>query len=706
MSTVFKGFRKAMARLPWAGHWPFLAALLGWHVAVLERSLRGSHGIPNRIIPYDFIDSYSRFLVFISDTLRAGAIPTWFPYGQAGAPFFMQPQSQLWSPLTWFVSLVFGYDLLVAQRQLLFILLFGSVGVYALAYNLWSRRSSALVAAIAFNFTSARLCNAEHPDIISAFSIIPWVLLGIRLLAQGKRWARPLLACALALLVVCGYPGVVILSPLWFGCWTIWLFVCECADKASRKRFVGGLLLSIGLSLGISAGFWLPIATNMATFTRGEPLTTDASLVQSLSPTDFWHLVFGAYVPLAPVGATADISMRGLYFGILAFALALVAVLSRRDRRTAVLAVGFVLALLMSLGSHFFARVAAHDYLSFLNFSRFPSADSRAMAVLAGSLLAGAGLASVWDDANARQRLFRVLGGLVVLLFLGLFWLKDVIYPGASADALAQGFTQVVFIELLVLAIALVCLARGGSSAGVAVCLIVLAALDSGMHAGTDAHLFARPKDDPSVRRGLDFRDIHVPGFDPASAMRPRVDAHSLEDVSSSDAFLNKTFYLASYTNFHLKRFDTVLAEGFRHFLVDGKRVVGFVGDSPPTSGEAFEKEAVAVDFQILRYLPDRVDYAVNLPQRMTLVFNEMYSPGWRARIDASGTIPMSEVAGGLRALTVEAGKHAVSTRYSPPVFWIGLVLTMLSWLAALVWLVREIRSARRRPPVPKTADA
>lgn len=698
MNTIFKGFRATMARLPWARHWPFLAALLGWHVTVLERSLRGSHGIPERIVPYDFIDSYSRFLVFISDTLRAGALPTWFPYGHAGAPFFMQPQSQLWSPITWFVSLVFGYDLLVAQRQLLFTLLFGSVGVYALAYNLWSRRSSALVAAVAFNFTSARLCNAEHPDIISAFSIIPWVLFGILLLAQGKKWARPLLASALALLVVCGYPGVVILSPLWFGCWTIWLLASECADKASRKRFVGGLLLSIGLSLGISVGYWLPIATNMTTFTRGEPLVTDAALLQSLSPADFWHLIFGAYVPLVPAGTTADISMRGLYFGILAFALALVAVLSRRDRRTIALAVGFVLALLMSLGSHFFARVAAHDYLSLLNFSRFPAADSRAMAALAGSLLAGAGLASVWEEASARRSLFRVLGGLVVLLFLGLFWLKDSIYPNATADALAKGFTQVVFVELLVLAIALACLARGGSSAGVAICLIVLAALDSGMHAGTDADLFARPKEDPSVRRGLQFRDIHVRGFDPASAMRPRVDAQSLEDVSSSDAFLNKAFYLASYTNFHLKRFDTVLAEGFRHFLLNGMRVVGFVGASPPASGDAFEKEAVAIDFCILRYLPDRVDYEVNLPQRMTLVFNEMYSPGWRARVDGSGANPMVEVVGGLRALTVEAGKHTVSTRYSPTVFWIGLVLTMLSWLGALVWLAKEICSSRKRP--------
>ena len=253
------------------------------------------------------------------------------------------------------------------------------------------------------------------------------------------------------------------------------------------------------------------------------------------------------------------------------------------------------------------------------------------MAALAGSLLAGAGLASVWEEASARRSLFRVLGGLVVLLFLGLFWLKDSIYSNATADALAKGFTQVVFVELLVLAIALACLARGGSSAGVAICLIVLAALDSGcMPAPTPTSSPDRGGSIGQARPSV--QGYSCPRLDPASAMRPRVDAQSLEDVSSSDAFLNKAFYLASYTNFHLKRFDTVLAEGFRHFLLNGMRVVGFVGASPPASGDAFEKEAVAIDFRILRYLPDRVDYEVNLPQRMTLVFNEMYSPGWRAR--------------------------------------------------------------------------
>ncbi len=106
-----------MVRLPLIRHLGPLAALSVWHIAVMERGMRGTNGIPTVAIPYDFFNSYARFLIFISDSLRAGALPLWFPYGHAGAPFLVNPQSQLWSPVTWIVSLLWGYDPLVAQRQ-------------------------------------------------------------------------------------------------------------------------------------------------------------------------------------------------------------------------------------------------------------------------------------------------------------------------------------------------------------------------------------------------------------------------------------------------------------------------------------------------------------------------------------------------------------------------------------------------------------
>jgi hypothetical protein len=59
----------------------------------------------------------------------------------------------------------------------------------------------------------------------------------------------------------------------------------------------------------------------------------------------------------------------------------------------------------------------------------------------------------------------------------------------------------------------------------------------------------------------------------------------------------------------------------------------------------------------------------------------------------------MLEVAGGLRALRVEAGFHRIQTRFSPGVFWVGLSITAAAWLGILVWLGLAIRSRRARKP-------
>jgi hypothetical protein len=669
------------------------------HVTVLARTLRGTDGIPERVIPWDFPTSYARFLVFISDSLRAGVLPIWFPYGHAGTPFFVNPQTELWSPVTWLVSLFGGYDLLVAQRQLMLTLLAGSFGLYALAYVLWKDRWAALLAAIAYNFTSARLCNAEHMDFINAFSIFPWVFWATERVAQGIRYARPLLGIALALLVVSGYPGVVLLSPLWFGAWAAWLLVTECPDRAARRQFLWGLALALGTGVLLSAGYWLPIAVHLDVFARSTPLTVDSALAQSLILPDLLHLVFGAPATLVPEGAPADVSMRGLYFGILAFALALVACLHRRDRRTAVLGIGVVAALLMTLGSGSSFRVALHDTFPIFNLSRFPAGDSRAVAVLAGTLLAGGGLLAVRDDPEARRRLTRLLLGLAVILIAGLLWLREAVFPSIGAIPFARQFSAATLGELFAVALALVCLLRSPRPGVLVACLLVVAAIDSSTHASADAFFYSRTP----LEIGIEWAEkMHVRTFDTANTELPRVDNPNISLPSSNDAFLSKKFYLPSYAAFRLKRLDELLAAGFRPFLIEGKRVVGFPNVGPsaadiPKAGATFQQQAKPVNFVISRYQPDRVDYSVDLTTPTTLVFNEMYFPGWQARIDQGPKIPMLEAAGGLRALPLPAGFHRIETRFSPRVFWIGLAITAAAWLGVLAWLVFAIRSGLAR---------
>ena len=700
MRSIFDSGR--LARLPLARHWGPITGLVLLHVAVFERSLGGAGGLPNQPIPYDYFNYCALLLIFVSDCLRAHVLPLWFPYGHAGTPFFMNPQSQMWSPVTWLVSLTFGYDPLIAQQQEFVFILLGSIGVYSLGYSLWGHRSSGLVAAIAFNFTSARLCNAAHMDIVTAICLFPWVLFAIRRLAQGQWLAAPGLGAALGLLLVSGYPGIALTSPLWFAAWAGWCRATECEDRASRRRFLLGLAISGAICLGVSAGYWIPIVANLHVFTRSDPMTTDAALLQSLFPGDLWHLLYGASTRITPESYSTDISMRGLYFGIVALGLALYAALFRRCRSTTALSIGFLIAIVMSLGRYSFVRVALHDYIPLLNVSRFPSADSRPVAALAGSLLAGAGIAYLREDTEAKRRLTRTFVVLLLMMLVGQVWLKSVIYPYIGAGMVTEYFTNPIYMEMIALAVALVAIVRISRPAALAAFLVLISGFDSGTHASTDASLFATPLDTPVKR----LTTIHTAVFDPAKALLPRTDSPSIEDARSNDAYLNKGFYLASYTHFQLKRLHDLLANGFKPFLLNGRRVVGFVDGVVPEQGDLFQKKATEVQFQIAQYLPSRVDYVVDLPVRTNLVFNEVYFPGWRARVDGKSVGSMGEAAKGLRSLVVEAGHHIIVTRFLPRSFFVGVTITMLSWILVAVWIVRAWIRARKRPAAPAPTPA
>jgi hypothetical protein len=422
-------------------------------------------------------------------------------------------------------------------------------------------------------------------------------------------------------------------------------------------------------------------------------MSTDAALTQGLTPGDLWHLVYGASTRLAPDGFTTDISMRGLYFGIVALGFALYAATYRRCSATAALGIGFLFALAMSLGRFSFLRVALHDWLPFLNLSRFPAGDSRAVAALAGSLLAGGGLAQLREDPEGKRRIQWILVGLIALMLVGQVWLKNVIYSGATPASIGEYFTNTVHLELFALGIALVGVIRCVRPRALALVMVSVSAFDSGTHLMTDTSLYSVAN--PGLIQHLN--DIHSKDFDPAKAMIPRANSPKIDDVPANDAYLNKNFYIASYTPFQLKRMHALIARGFLPFLLNGPRLVGVAPTALPSEqGAVFQQQATEVKFKITHYLPCHVGYVVELPARTMLVFNEIYFPGWRAKIDNRATLPMLDVADGLRGLMVEAGTHTIVTRFLPTSFIVGLTITMLSWLLVATWLVRAWWRGRR----------
>ncbi len=680
-------------------HLPALVALAACNLVVFARLVFLSPDrVPYATVPFDFLSQYSVWLVYIGDCFKAGHFPLWSPYVGAGTPFFINPQSQLYSPLTLLVAPTLGYTQRVAQLQSVFVLFLGGAGAYALSYALWRSRWAGLLTAVCFNFTSAVFGNLEHTTIISSAALMPWLFFAtVRTARDGRAWAYLVLAFFIYFLITSGYPGVILMALLWLGVCTLYLILTRAPSWGERVRLALRHAAAWALGLGLAGAHWIPIVIHRKEFTRGAPMHLDLALIGgNLFFKHLWGMLFLFMAEHPLPGADADVSMRGVYFGALALPLALAALLLIRERIVPALALLSLAAFLMACGGWFFGRVFLHIIFPVLNMSRFPAADSRSLMVLGLALLAGGGLTLLQaGDANARALIFRATVGLLAALALGLYGLRAV-YPADVYNQVVMNFTTA---ELLFVAAALVALRVTGGRR-LAACLVALLVLEMGTCVLANRKVVEHNV--TSIEGYRAARARHRRDFTPEAAALPRVADGGKEFVSeaSGRGYLEKSFYLSEYNPLRLHRFENLIGKGFAEWMTTGPRVASLPPDTWPGTYEEFAALARPVEYTILSYTPNEVVYRVRVAEDSTLVFNEIYFPGWRARVDGERA-PLGEISGGLRALRVAAGEHTVVTAFNPSSFYWGIGVSLLSAAVFLLWAALIFRRHRRRAAPP-----
>lgn len=670
-----------------------LCALLFFNLVVFARLVfLGPGGIPYATIPFDFASQYSVWLVYIGDSFHSGVFPLWCPYVGGGTPFFINPQNQLYSPLTLLVGPVFGYTQRAAQLQSVFMLFFGGAGAYALSYTLWRSRWAGLAAAVCFNFTSAVYANLEHTTIITAAALMPWLFwAATRTAREHWPWGYPALAFFTYFLITSGYPGVILMTFLWLAAYAAYLVLT--GPDTPREKLRLGLThgLAFGLGVLMAGAHWIPVVIHRREFTRGAPLNLDTALLGgNLFFKNLWGMLFQFMTENPLPGADADISMRGVYFGALALPLAAAALLLIKDRVVPALLVLTVGSLLMATGWFFFGRIFLHIIFPVLNMSRFPSADSRSLMALGFALLAGGGVMALQIEMEtARATVLRGCLALLAALVAGLFIFRA-IYP---ADVYNYIVVNYVTAEILFVAVAALAL-RAFPSRRLTAALVVLLVLEVGTGVHANMKIVGAPVEGADAYRAARARHRRAFTTEEAAAPRRAV-GENLVSEESAQAYLSKTFYLSDYNPLRLHRFDALVRNGFTGWMTDGPRVVALPADAWPGNFDEFQTHARPVDFSILSYTPNEVVYRVGVGEDSMLVFNEIYFPGWRARVDGNRT-PVSEVGGGLRAVRVGGGEHTIVMSFRPSSFYVGVGVSLVSAAFFVLWLVLIFRRGRR----------
>jgi len=98
--------------------------------------------------------------------------------------------------------------------------------------------------------------------------------------------------------------------------------------------------------------------------------------------------------------------------------------------------------------------------------------------------------------------------------------------------------------------------------------------------------------------------------------------------------------------------------------------------------------DTVGSRVDIVEYTPTRLSLQTDMVDNGLLVLSDVDYPGWQARVDGQPA-PIYRANYLLRAVPVEAGQHRVEVYYDPPLFKVGLAITILTLLGSGVLLGR-----------------
>ncbi len=199
-------------------------------------------GVPV-IDPNDGVTTQALGTLAARDWLH-GIVPWWNPFSGVGMPLAGEYQPAAFFPLVLLQLLPNG---MLIQHIVLQVI--AGWGGFALLRQLGLGRLSATTGGVLYGFNGSLILFNHAPALPVPF--LPWTLLGIERL-RARNWdGWPLLALALALSVLGGFPETAYLDGLLALAWAVLRFVQ--GPSAGRLRFAARLALALAVALALSA---------------------------------------------------------------------------------------------------------------------------------------------------------------------------------------------------------------------------------------------------------------------------------------------------------------------------------------------------------------------------------------------------------------------------------------------------------------------
>jgi hypothetical protein len=660
----------------------FLAALT---VVVFERQL-----FEGWTFPWDFLGPYTTTPAFVAATIGHGHPLAWSPYVASGFPVDVSPQAGVYYPLWWLLgALRVPLTLQVLTTVQIAHVTFGAVGVLALARARRLAWPWATAAATAYLLFGGFYGQAEHSDVIRGFSYVPWLLWSLTPPSGAQRWTRLAALPLLGWLIAAGaYPGQLVAFGI---CGLVYLVVAlRVGQPGAWRRHRGALILAVGAAAAASVAVVLPYvrAEQAGELYRAAPPTASVRADSSLRPLDVLGLYLNNFAWKYEGTITAWAVGIPILIGV---ACAKREALRRHAPLLASGTVGLVLAVTPAIGPVGRAMASIGPLFP----SRFPASDYKAFAAVALIVLG----AEAWGQIAARRDrrpLIAVVAGLGVL-----------VGALAAPTTYAQATTELWLV--LVVTVAAVALAvLRPPVAPLAAVLVALVAID-GIRETTDYHhaLGLSPwRLPPSQAAFYRARDAYVHDLPrrltQAATSRPARTPPSAPQYATGTApdasgWIADSYHLTDYgSTIERVRWQAQHDPAWVAMLLAPWQAYTFSCASGCRSDTVQLPDRAtwlpSPNVHTLSYGPQRIVYAVDVPQPAVMVENELAINGWQTNNPQVRTVDAGIP---LRAWQLPAGRYQFTASYHEP----GRTLQALALAAALAAWLGSALAIRRSGP-------
>jgi hypothetical protein len=702
-----------------------LLALFFLLIASLYWRLDALGTVTGVVAPFNSENLYALYYPLIHygiESMKAMHIPLWNPYQSLGAPFLGSALFGLFSPFS-LLYYILPTHLAMGWSTVLNITLAGLFTFLFLNKGLKTSVPAAITGALVFMFSGPLLLEIIHPSLVGAMAFLPLLLYLVHKVfeTQSPRWAIAfgvILACQ----ILTGAVQVIVHTLFLTGAFGTALFIGSFRER--KASFSPPLLLVLGglMALALSSLQWLPLLELSA-------LTGRNSAGLSLKEVEPFRAFF------TPWTVTMGVLFggRGLSIGILPALLGLLALCTRKKRPFVIFfTVTALLTLVLSFGTHTPLYGIYYHYIPTGKMFRVPM---RWLWLTAFSLavLSAMGMETLFHALQGRRGLRTASLLMVPLIITAFLFQKNphalFNHPQNTPEIFSRHAEEGAFLRKV----------QGTYRTYIS------------SDFGVDFSLLQKFGTLEKVYVLNDYESLSLGAYQRFAAAV----------LGRDDILEQKVFYGAFELNGgkRSRRLMRLLSIGF--IMEKGGRVFG--KRQPPGMKEIYGKKGVKIyrylgalprayvvyrsetipdekdalsrlaseDFEpgasvildkdvglgkepsspsgaapgrpaararIKRLLPERIEIRANLEKKGVLVLTDFFYPGWRAYVDNEER-PILRANAIMRGLVLEKGRHNVVFIYRPRPFRAGLLASVLTLAATLLYLGADLmRKARKRP--------